>query len=71
MDGKEAKLALPGAQRLRISLRTQGTQVQSMVREDSTNRAIKPSRCNYRACALQLLKPIHPRTSVPQEQPLQ
>ena len=42
------------AQRLRIRLPMQGTQVQSLVREDPTRHgATKPMRHNYWACALQ------------------
>ena len=60
------------AQWLRIHLPMQGTRVQALVWEDPTcRRATKPTRHNYRACALepashncwvrvlQLLKPMH------------
>ena len=46
---------------LRIHLSMQGTQVQCLVRKDSTCRgASKPTRCNYWAQALQLLKSACP-----------
>ena len=46
---------------LRISLPTQGAQVQSLVQEDSTCRgATKPKRHNYWACALEPL--VHKRS---------
>ena len=42
-----------------ICLRMQGTQVRSLVQEDSTCLgATKPVRHNYWACVLQLLKPV-------------
>ena len=63
-----------GAQRLRICLLLQGTQVQSLVQEDSTYHwAAKPMCHNYGACTLEPVrrnkrshhneKPAHPHCS--------
>ena len=63
------------AQLIRIHLPTQGTWVQSLVREDSTcRRATKPMH-NYCARVMQLLKPVclqpalHNKRSHPNERP--
>ena len=53
---------------LRICLPMQGTQVWSLVWEDSTCcRTTKPLRHNYLAHVQQLLKPAHPRAHALQE----
>ena len=69
------------AQRKRVRLPMQETQVQSLIQEDPTCLgATKPVRHNYRACALeplshnyranvlQLLKPVRPRAHSLQQQ---
>ena len=56
---KHSKTSL-GVQGIRISLPTQGTQVQSLVQEDATHHgATEPAHHNYWAAVLPLLKPAH------------
>ena len=53
---------LPGGSVVGILLQVQGTQVQSLVPEDSTGPgAAKPTSCKYGACEPQLMKTLCPR----------